>query len=154
MAAETGPTWTGPCANRTPPARPTGSGTVRWLVDQYTFETVDDVSEVTSITLWVNCKRQRGIRGDLGAIYVDGGWTSYVILNASTTQAWRSMTWTGSWAQADVDAFQAAVLSAITGTQTLYVYEVYAEVGYEPAAGPTVFPAYYYNNLMRRRRAG
>ena len=103
-------------------------------IDIFDMDTITNVDEVTQVKLWAY-----GKIGGLdpaechGDVYLNGSWTSLTDFVFTTSYAWKSITYNGSWTQADLDALQVKLRKINTGFAE--VAAVYCEVTYTAAAG-------------------
>lgn len=85
---------------------------------------------VNSVKLWAYAKNEAPVPLNVN-IYIAGAWQTADTSNTLTSSyAWYSATWTGTWTQADLDALRIRVMKTGGGTITETVAAIYAEVTY------------------------
>lgn len=114
--------------------QPTDPGSTDYLVADGTdilhASTLANVHQATSITIWINWKKN-GISTFTCSIYVGGAWQAdqSVPYTGGGAQQWNSVTFSGDWSQADIDALKIRGTVVIL-TNGVWVYAVYGEVTY------------------------
>ena len=105
----------------------------------YTTITVDPTAGWTSVTVWTYGRYTEGGGAPTlhigGNIYVGAAWQTegdFGHLNGS--DSWKSLTWSGTWTQADLDAFQTRLRIDDIEGGTGKIYEMYAAITYTPPA--------------------
>ncbi len=130
--------------NPTTPSTASYIGPDRGVTDEFLMETISDVDEVTSISVWLYGFSALGIFTSQPApyrfsLFLNGSWVDYPIgfEDMPTSSAWVSQTFTGSWTQADIDALQVRIEATDDsgpGSQAT-VYAIYAELTYTASGG-------------------
>jgi len=96
-------------------------------VDTYNMSSIPSISSVSSITIWAYGLVPGAPGFIYGNIYIGGAWQSAQSFNFSTSGSWQSITFTGTWTQADLDALQVQIgCGGIIGSgPARYIYSLY-----------------------------
>ena len=98
----------------------------------------DTVETVSEIKVWVygHVSDYYGVGNPsnekiVGSIYVDATWQSDVLFDLTDSDAWKSVTFTGTWDQTDLNSLQVRLKSTYcdSGAEE-FIYAMYAEVTY------------------------
>ena len=97
--------------------------------DIYDLTSISSVSSVSQITIWAYGS-VTGAGGINTSIYVGGAWQADQLLNLTSSNSWLSLTFTGTWTQADLDALQVRIALPPQNGPTRYIYALYGVVTY------------------------
>ena len=112
-----------------------GDGTI----DIYNMTTIASVTSVSQVVIWVYGKVD-GADVDTTDIDINmGGWegAQTIPFSHGAAPAWQSVTFNGTWSQADLDGLQVKATANHNIAGANNNYEIYAEVTYSSAASST-----------------
>ncbi len=98
-------------------------------IDTFDMSTFGGVSTVTQVKVWAYGKTVNISDDVTASIYVGGSWQTAQDLAFTASDSWKSVTFTGTWTQTDLDNLQVK-LAKVNSNSQAYIYSVYAEIKY------------------------
>ena len=92
-------------------------------------------SAITQVKVWIRCKKQAGDGENVNvSVYMGGGWEADQALDPTTSWSWRSLTYSGSWNQSDLNALEVRFTMVRPTGGSAEISEHYAEITYTGGA--------------------
>ncbi|MFA5386216.1 MAG: hypothetical protein WC297_00850 [Candidatus Paceibacterota bacterium] len=100
-------------------------------IDTFGMTNIEGIATATNITIWVNGTLVAGTVPIYGYTNLTGATTKTAFGFAAFTKAWKSVSFNGTWTQADIDSLQVSVEMGNTGgSVSMTAYGVYAVITY------------------------
>lgn len=104
--------------------------------DEVAMDTISGVSTVTEVEVYARGMASGAGGDDIQAqIYMGGSWQTAKSFGFTSSASNKTVSWTGSWSQSDMDALQVRFIAGIPIGGSVTVYAMEANITYTLAAG-------------------